>query len=200
VRPHQIHLVGNTMIDSLARITASMPKTPVQDEYIVLTLHRPSNVDDPASLQTLLEAIERGSGTRRVLFPVHPRTERVLQSTGLYERFASNPSWQLMPPAGYSEFVALVRDAHAVVTDSGGIQEETTWLGVPCVTLRETTERPSTVELGTNDLVGVDPEMVERAIKRACESPRDPHHTVPPLWDGHAAERIARTVVQYLQQ
>jgi UDP-N-acetylglucosamine 2-epimerase (non-hydrolysing) len=112
---------------------------------------------------------------------------------------ASSDRWELLPPAGYREFVEMVMGAAAVVTDSGGVQEETTWLGVPCVTLRESTERPSTVELGTNDLVGVEPTLVAASIARACADEKGDISHRPPLWDGHAAERIVRIILQNLQ-
>jgi UDP-N-acetylglucosamine 2-epimerase (non-hydrolysing) len=197
VPPERVHLVGNTMIDSLARLSERLGPAPARGEQIVLTLHRPSNVDDPDALGRLLAAVEEGAGERTIIFPVHPRTDAVLERAGLRARLASSGRWQLLAPAGYREFIELVRTARAVVTDSGGIQEETTWLGVPCVTLRETTERPSTVEQGTNDLVGVEPQMVREAISRACRATAG-RAAVPPLWDGHAAGRIARIAQQYL--
>jgi UDP-N-acetylglucosamine 2-epimerase (non-hydrolysing) len=200
VRAEQIHLVGNTMIDSLHSLVRGLPPVASEGDYVVLTLHRPSNVDDPAALGPLLEAIEAGAGSLSIRFPVHPRTEGVLRSAGLYERFAESPRWSLLPPAGYREFIEMVRGARAVVTDSGGIQEETTWLGIPCVTLRESTERPSTVEIGTNALVGVEPSIVTAAIAAATTSGARRGGAVPPMWDGHAAGRIARIVLQYLRQ
>ncbi len=205
VRPQQIHLVGNTMIDSLARLTEGLAAAETGAEgstpgdYIVLTLHRPSNVDDPAALARLIEAIEEGAGGCAIRFPVHPRTESVLQSAGLRQRMVESGRWELLPPAGYRQFIQMVMNARAVVTDSGGIQEETTWLGVPCVTLRPSTERPSTVELGTNNLVGVAPLAVREGVRRAVAGAGRIRHTVPPLWDGHAAQRIVRTVLQFLQ-
>ena len=199
VRPQRIHLVGNTMIDSLARLTERIGNTRTPGDYIVLTLHRPSNVDDPAALSRLITAIEEGAQSCNVRFPVHPRTESVLQSSGIRQRMLDNGRWELLPPAGYRQFIQMVMNARAVVTDSGGIQEETTWLGVPCVTLRETTERPSTVELGTNNLVGIAPNAVREAVRRAVAGAGRMGHTIPPLWDGHAAERIVRVVLQFLQ-
>ena len=193
----RVHLVGNTMIDSLARLSERLGTAPARGEDIVLTLHRPSNVDDPQALSRLLAAVEEGSDGRMIVFPVHPRTEGVLQSAGLRERMLESGRWSLRGPAGYREFIELVRTARAVVTDSGGIQEETTWLGIPCVTLRETTERPSTVEIGSNELVGTEPAMVRDAIARACSA--ETSSSVPPLWDGNAAERIARIVLQFME-
>jgi UDP-N-acetylglucosamine 2-epimerase (non-hydrolysing) len=200
IRPERIHLVGNTMIDSLARLCASTPAPMVDRKYLVLTLHRPSNVDDPAMLRQLLTAIQEGGGGIGIKFPVHPRTEAMLRASGEYERLTGSGEWELLGPAGYKEFIQMVRGAAAVVTDSGGVQEETTWLGIPCLTLRETTERPSTTELGTNDLVGVEPAAVCSAVARAVASDATRHASIPPLWDGHAAERIVRVIMQFLQQ
>jgi UDP-N-acetylglucosamine 2-epimerase (non-hydrolysing) len=196
--PERVHLVGNTMIDSLAHLSERLGPPAERGEEIVLTLHRPSNVDDPVALERLLDAVASGSDGRPIVFPVHPRTDAVLRSAGLRDRMESSGRWTLRGPAGYREFIELVRSARAVVTDSGGIQEETTWLGIPCVTLRETTERPSTVELGSNQLVGVEPSMVRDAIARACAM-KTGSDRVPPLWDGHAAERIARIILQFLE-
>jgi len=191
--PDRVHLVGNTMIDSLARLCARMGPIDAKRDHIVVTLHRPSNVDDAGQLLGLLRAIEVGT-KERIIFPIHPRTEAVMRSAGIVERLDQG-RWDLRPPSGYREFVELVRSAAAVVTDSGGIQEETTWLGVPCLTLRETTERPATIEQGTNVLVGVDPSAVLQALGRISEHAEPVR---PPLWDGHAAERIVRHILQYL--
>ncbi len=200
VRPESIHLVGNTMIDSLARLSATLGPVAQQEDYLVLTLHRPSNVDDPVMLRQLLDAIESGAGEMTIRFPVHPRTASALRETGEYDRLVGGGRWELLPPAGYREFVEMVRGSKGVITDSGGVQEETTWLGVPCLTLRESTERPSTVEQGTNQLVGVEPLTVRDAVGRICRGEAGSYGSVPPLWDGQAAGRIVRTIVQYLGQ
>lgn len=198
IDPRQIHFVGNTMIDSLASLVSEMPEPDSDEDYFVLTLHRPSNVDDPAGLETLLNAIREGAGDTQIRFPVHPRTENILRDSGLYEKLEGDSRWNLSGPAGYREFIGMVRSSRGVITDSGGIQEETTWLRVPCVTLRETTERPSTVELGTNRLVGVEPSLVTRAIAGITRQRDQLHSSRPPLWDGAAAERIVRLLLQFL--
>lgn len=200
IDPRQVHLVGNTMIDSLAAFVESAPAPESAGGYFVLTLHRPSNVDNPKDLENLLEAIRDGAGDTVIRFPVHPRTERVLRDAGLYEGLEKDDRWMLTGPAGYREFIGMVRSSLGVITDSGGIQEETTWLGVPCVTLRESTERPSTVELGTNRIVGVEPVMVRRAISSVLKAKASGQGstTRPPLWDGSAAERIVRVLLQFL--
>lgn len=198
IDPTTIHFVGNTMIDSLAALVGNLPAPEEADGTLVLTLHRPSNVDNPESLERLLTAIREGAGETPIRFPVHPRTENILRSSGLYDRLAADQRWILSGPAGYQEFIGMVRGSLGVITDSGGIQEETTWLGVPCVTLRETTERPSTVELGTNHLVGVEPELVRRAISGILNNHGRGNGMRPPLWDGLAAGRIVRVLLQFL--
>ncbi len=195
----RVHFVGNTMIDSLASLCRRMGPAVGVDNYLVLTLHRPSNVDDPEQLVDLLKGIEEG-GDSRIVFPVHPRTEAIMRGARVIDRLDA-ARWDIRPPAGYRDFIELVRSAHAVITDSGGIQEETTWLGVPCLTLRETTERPSTIELGTNVLVGIDPSAVRRAVADIpVVSVRAAMPQRPPLWDGHAAGRIVQHILQFLMQ
>lgn len=190
-----IHLVGNTMVDSLllalARQGAGKPEEgPAGGEghYAVLTLHRPSNVDDPEKLRGILSAVEAIGRDLPVFFPVHPRTRRALEAAGLWDR-AQRPGLRGLPPLGYSEFLRLLKGASLVLTDSGGIQEETTVLGIPCFTIRENTERPITVAEGTNTLVGTTPAGILAAYGefRAGKSKRG---RIPPLWDGRAAERI----------
>lgn len=202
VQPQDIHFVGNTMIDTLAWFCKNNP-APEKGNYLVLTLHRPSNVDNHEHLKELLNAIESGAAKSdcKICFPVHPRTLNTLKSSGIYENL-NKDIWQLMPPAGYKDFITLVRGAKGVVTDSGGIQEETTWLGVPCVTLRESTERPSTVELGTNNLIGTNPLTVLNAVARITDiqsGTNSRNSVIPPLWDGNAAERIANILMRILQ-
>lgn len=181
----QIQFVGNVMVDSLLR---ALPKAtlaaPAPAEFVLVTLHRPSNVDDPDRLERLLGTMERIAKKIPVLFPVHPRTrQRMRRDVGV----------TLMEPQGYFEFLALQKRAKAVVTDSGGIQEETTVLGVPCLTIRPNTERPATVEWGTNTLVGEAGERLEREVD-AILAGRGKRGTIPPLWDGRAGERIAEAL------
>lgn len=203
VADERIRFVGNTMIDSLARIVGEMPIPDVREPYLVVTLHRPSNVDDPESLAALLGAIDDARAGMQVQFPVHPRTEKVMRSAGLFDDYAAREGWELGGPVGYRSFISLVRSASCVVTDSGGIQEETTWLRVPCLTLRDSTERPSTVELGTNVMVGTDPSEVRYAVARVVANVgvdrHDAFDAVPPLWDGRAADRVASDVLAWMQ-
>jgi UDP-N-acetylglucosamine 2-epimerase (non-hydrolysing) len=188
----RIHFVGNTMIDSLLGHITKARATPLPDGlaagcYAVLTLHRPDNVDDAQKLAGLLDALEPVADRMPVVFPAHPRTRARLAEFGL----AMNEKlWRITDPLGYLNFLGLVARSRLVLTDSGGLQEETTVLGVPCLTLRDNTERPVTCEVGTNVLVGTQPERV-RAEALLVLQGNGRHGRVPDLWDGRAAERIA---------
>jgi UDP-N-acetylglucosamine 2-epimerase (non-hydrolysing) len=202
VAPERIHLVGNVMIDTLLRHREKADRSRVLTDlglaprgYAVLTLHRPANVDDPAVLARLVEALEAIHRDLALVFPVHPRTRQKLAAFGLAERLAALPELRLVEPLGYLDFLKLMAEARVVLTDSGGIQEETTILGVPCLTLRENTERPVTVECGTNRLVGRDPARILAAWREIRDGRAAPAR-VPPLWDGRAAERIAEILLR----
>ncbi len=209
VAAERVHLVGNVMIDTLLRHRERASSSTVGrrlglDEwgeggaaprYGLLTLHRPSNVDGPERLRAILAAAVRVGAELPLVFPMHPRSRRRVEEFGLADLLATCPcngSWRgvkVTEPLGYLDFLALMDHAALVLTDSGGIQEETTILGVPCLTLRENTERPVTITEGTNMLVGTDPERIVEESFRALGRPRGPQRT-PPLWDGRAAERI----------
>ena len=167
----RIRLVGNVMIDSLLKHLPRAKQTTITEdlqltEYAVLTLHRPSNVDEPETLRRILEAVEK-IGTRvPVIFPVHPRTRKIIIESEWSDRFLKSRGLRLVEPLGYLDFLSLYSGARLVLTDSGGIQEETSVLGIPCLTLRENTERPITVTLGTNKIVGTDPERLSRPHSR----------------------------------
>ena len=165
--------------------------------YAVLTLHRPSNVDDPEILTGLLDVLEVVQSDMPVLFPAHPRTRDMLERFGLAKRAASFRNFRMIDPLGYLDFLRLMATARVVLTDSGGIQEETTILNVPCLTLRENTERPVTVELGTNQIVGQDPKQIVAAYRRVIDG-QVAQGCVPPLWDGGAAERIVEILLKAL--
>lgn len=191
VEADRIFFVGNTMIDTLLKHRNRFRPPGFWWElglaprgYLVLTLHRPANVDDPGKLEALLGAILKASGGMPVIFPVHPRTRRSLVAMGMgLERLVCTE------PLGYLEFNHLVEHALGVVTDSGGITEEATVLGVPCITLRENTERPETVTMGTNELAGTDPKNIPPLLSRMLAGQWKKGH-IPPLWDGQAARRI----------
>ncbi len=196
----RIFFVGNTMIDTLLASRSRFHKPALWTEhslqdkgYIVLTLHRPNNVDDPANLNRLLNEIISSSNGLPLIFPVHPRTRKVINSftnplsAGLF----------LAEPLGYFEFNYLVDHSLAVITDSGGITEETTVMGVPCMTLRDSTERPETVTMGTNELLGTNPDAIAPAMKKLL-SGQWKKGSIPPLWDGHTAERIIDIICKLL--
>lgn len=191
-----IHFVGNVMIDSLRHFLPIAQKSSIGRDlgltdgqtwrrFAVLTLHRPSNVDSADKLGALMSAIEAVASEVPVIFPVHPRTKQRLAETGAIR----NPHLRLVDPVGYLDFLCLLSQATLVLTDSGGIQEETTALGVPCLTLRENTERPITISQGTNLLVGTDPSQITNAATDILAG-KSKAGRIPPLWDGKAAERI----------
>ncbi|MEE2678446.1 MAG: UDP-N-acetylglucosamine 2-epimerase, partial [Myxococcota bacterium] len=165
--------------------------------YAVLTLHRPSNVDDPAVLARFLDVLEVVAEDGPVVFPVHPRTRSALGRFGLADRVAAIQGLRLLEPVGYLDFLKLMASARVVFTDSGGIQEETTILSVPCLTLRENTERPITAEVGTNQLVGQDPDRILAAYRQVLAGSAGAG-SVPPLWDGSAAQRIVEVLAKAL--
>jgi UDP-N-acetylglucosamine 2-epimerase (non-hydrolysing) len=192
----RIRLVGNVMIDSLyqhlqqARQSSIRERLGLTDQrYAVLTLHRPSNVDARETLAGIVSALERISRELPIVFPVHPRATKTIAEHGMLERVKKISNLHLIEPLGYLDFLNLYSNAQLVLTDSGGIQEETSVLGVPCLTLRENTERPITVTMGTNKIVGTDPEKIIAAALAALEMPTGRSVEIP-LWDGHAAERI----------
>ena len=194
----RIEMVGNIMIDSL-----EMMKPAVQSrrhakslglrggEFGVVTLHRPSNVDDAEQLEKMVNVVIDAGRRLPVVFPVHPRTRKMLEASGLLQRLSAAPGVRITEPMGYTDFMSLIFDGRYVLTDSGGIQEETTYLGIPCLTLRENTERPLTVTQGTNRLVR--PETVQQHLATILDG-KWPKGTVPPLWDGKTAGRVARSL------
>jgi len=195
----RIFFVGNTMIDTLLKQIPRLRPPACWDslklepgKYFVITLHRPANVDGEQQLLRLLHAIAEGARGLPVIFPVHPRTAKNLRDTG-----NTLPSMHYVDPLGYLEFNYLVKYAKGVITDSGGITEETTVLGVPCLTLRDNTERPETITIGTNELIGTDPSKLPPALARLMAG-QWKKGAIPPLWDGKAAERIAEQLERLL--
>jgi UDP-N-acetylglucosamine 2-epimerase (non-hydrolysing) len=202
VDPSKIHFVGNVMIDTLlahrdrARATAAHVSLGLEPSaYGLLTLHRPSNVDDAAAFERLMGALDLISRDVPIVFPVHPRTRPVVARSATASAMESAGRLRLVDPLGYLDFIGLMERARVVLTDSGGVQEETTILGVPCLTLRENTERPVTITHGTNQLVGTNPQKIAEAWARV-KAPTTPPPG-PPLWDGQAAERIADILAGY---
>lgn len=200
VSEDRIHFVGNTMIDTLL---ANLERLREPDfwksaslesgSYLVLTLHRPSNVDDPSRLAAMLDAISTGARGRTIVFPVHPRTRKMLESIPLPSNLLA------VEPQPYLEFIHLVRHAMGVVTDSGGITEETTVLGIPCMTLRSSTERPETVTIGTNELLGTSIAAIAPAMERLVTGGWKKGE-IPPLWDGKTGTRIAECLDRLLHR
>jgi len=207
----KIHFVGNVMIDTLRthlkratparetldRLSESTRDAPLK-RYAVLTMHRPSNVDRPEKLRELAGNFVRISERLPVVFPVHPRTEKALQKAGLLESLRGASGLFMAPPLSYLEMLGLMSEATLVLTDSGGIQEETTALGVPCVTLRDNTERPITVDQGTNTVVGTDPARMWATIEEILDTGGKAGR-IPELWDGRAAQRIRATIERHFE-
>jgi UDP-N-acetylglucosamine 2-epimerase (non-hydrolysing) len=222
ISPDAIHFVGNTMIDSLLASQEKAKKSSILvdlglngnsdnttgvRQYALLTLHRPSNVDDRETLLTILEGLQELSSSCPVLFPMHPRTRKRIAQFGVERFFSSGDATcrgvalhniHALEPLGYLDFLCLMQHATLVVTDSGGIQEETTYLRVPCVTVRNNTERPVTVTSGTNTIAGTTKEGIRRAVKKSLEGYR--HAEIPDYWDGKAAERIVKVLVSAIQR
>jgi len=198
IDPDRIHLVGNPMIDTLLAnldrfdVDGAKAHAGLTGDYAVATLHRPSNVDDPNDAAELVKAMHAVADQLTVVLPLHPRGRARLQDAGLFD----HPQMKIIDPLGYVEFMGLVRGASVVITDSGGVQEETTILGVPCLTLRPNTERPITITHGTNQLATRD--SLPQLVAEALAAGRAESWPVPPLWDGHAGERIADVVARFL--
>lgn len=191
IEDNRIIFVGNTMIDTLLKNISRLKKPPIFDElklkeenYFVLTLHRPANVDREQKLKTLLDKIIEGSKGLPILFPVHPRTAKNLQNLGI-----NAPNMFMVEPMSYLEFNFIVKNSKAVITDSGGITEETTQMRIPCITLRDNTERPETIEIGTNELIGTNPDNVLPAFEKLFTG-KWKKGGIPSLWDGKTSERI----------
>jgi len=191
----KIFFVGNVMIDSLVYYRekakrSDIPKTLGLSvrQYVLVTIHRPSNVDKQATLQQVFSVLQQLAGRMTVVFPIHPRTRKMLGQFGMEESVRATPNLVLTEPLGYLDFLSLMESAALLITDSGGIQEETTFLKIPCLTLRENTERPITIEVGTNQLCGSNLESVVSKSFEVMDG-KAKRGTIPELWDGHAAER-----------
>ena len=214
IAPARIHFVGNLMIDSLIGALELARQSPLSAQlglaphsYAVLTLHRPSNVDDVDQLTSTLSALLELAGRLPILFPAHPRTRARIAEARIHSvrcwtqgRIAEPGLW-MMPPASYLDFLGIVEQSALVITDSGGIQEETTWLGIPCLTFRDSTERPATVSMGSNQVVGTDPRRLLHVALQILENGptlgRLAPPSRPPLWDGAAAPRIVEVLREY---
>lgn len=200
VTDDRIFLVGNTMIDTLLKNMNRFQQPSIwtqlnleNGKYMVMTLHRPANVDEENKLKELMSEIVNHSMGLPLIFPVHPRTAKILEKIGI-----SHPSLHMVEPLGYLEFNYLVKHAKAVITDSGGITEETTVMGIPCMTLRDNTERPETITIGTNELIGTDPKAIRPAMEKLFSGAWK-KGGIPDLWDGKAAERIISKLISLYQ-
>ena len=203
VPDEKVHFVGNVMIDSLVHFRKKASKDNVLQDigvkpksYILMTMHRPHNVDDKKGLKDIIKIIRNAAKHKKVVFAIHPRTTNNMKKFGLYEKLESIKNLILLGPQGYLQFLKLMDNAGLIITDSGGIQEETTFLQVPCMTFRDTTERPVTVELGTNFLMqDLNPKTVKIQMEAILKG-KAKQGIIPPLWDGKAAERIADILVK----
>ena len=196
----KVFFVGNVMIDSLVRFRKKARRSTVtqalgvkRGNFVLITMHRPSNVDDRKNLTGLMQSLEEISSICPVVFPVHPRTRKMLEEYSLLAGIGANENIKLTEPAGYLDFLSLLESSALVITDSGGIQEETTYLGVPCFTMRENTERPVTVLKGTNRLMSFEFQRIAVEAKRVLGG-KAKKGKIPELWDGNAGERIAKIV------
>ncbi len=199
----KVHFVGNVMIDTLEHYREKATNSPILDElnlrakqYVVITLHRPNNVDQHEALIRILDALAEIQKEIKIVFPIHPRTVKRLVSDGLMGRLKYLPNMLTTKPFGYLDFLRLMSESRLVITDSGGIQEETTILGVPCLTVRENTERPITITEGTNILVGTDINRILSAYRESLNTTKPT--TRPQLWDGKASERIVQILLNSL--
>ena len=201
VDEYKIHMVGNVTIDSLlnnldiAKNLDILSKYSLSKDYALVTLHRPSNVDDKSVFSDIISALEELSGDIEFVFPMHPRTRKMAEKFHLYNRIESIPGMKITEPAGYLEFISLMSKSELVLTDSGGLQEETTALGIPCLTIRENTERPVTITQGTNQLVGTNPEKIVQLGQEALQG-NGKAGQIPKFWDGKTAARIVDVLVQ----
>ena len=197
VEEKKLFFVGNVMIDTLLANRSRFVKPSVYDElglqsqqYLTLTMHRPANVDEAEKLKHLMNEIVTNVRDLPIVFPIHPRTAKIFNDLGI-----EAPNLHIVEPMGYLEFNYLVERAKAVITDSGGITEETTVMGVPCITLRDNTERPETCTIGTNELIGTNPDNIKPALDKLFAG-QWKKGGVPPLWDGHTAERIVNILIE----
>jgi UDP-N-acetylglucosamine 2-epimerase (non-hydrolysing) len=202
VDSNKVFLSGNVMIDSLIDYLPKADKSNILEKYtldkgnyVLVTLHRPSNVDSKDYLKSLLHLLNTISELRKVIFPIHPRTKANMQKFSLDNLLSENVI--LTEPIGYIDFLALTKNSELIITDSGGIQEESTYLGIQCITVRDNTERPSTVEIGTNQLIGTDLVKVEKAATEILNGKKKTG-AIPEFWDGHASESITKTLIEVI--
>lgn len=199
-----IFFVGNTMIDTMIAFAGNIDESDIvtklnleKQKYMLMTMHRPANVDTKDGLLQLLSLIQRITQKLKLVFPVHPRTAKNMKEFALHQKFPDNKNLLLTEPLNYFSFQKLIKESFCVITDSGGIQEETTFLQIPCLTLRANTERPVTLAMGTNELVPFDGSIIEKKIS-SIENGTYRQGAIPPLWDGKATERIVKILSEKL--
>ncbi|MBD3224956.1 MAG: UDP-N-acetylglucosamine 2-epimerase (non-hydrolyzing) [Caldithrix sp.] len=200
IAEEKIHFVGHVMIDSLIYFTEKAQQSDIKKrlhmdskDYALVTLHRPSNVDSKINFTKLLEAFDVIEKDLPILFPIHPRSKKMIENLQLQDTIDKMKNLHIMEPLGYLDFMHLLHNAKLVLTDSGGIQEETTYLGIPCITMRENTERPITVEVGTNTIVGTNTALIIEEAKKVLDG-KNKKGQIPDLWDGKSAERIVSII------
>ncbi len=204
IADEKVHFVGHVMIDSLIYFKEKAKVSNIKnqlsldsDEYALVTLHRPSNVDNRENFLKLLDAFEEIEKEIKIVFPIHPRARKMIDTFHLQSKVSEMKNLMLLEPLGYLDFMNLMHSARLVLTDSGGMQEETTYLGIPCITMRENTERPVTTEIGTNTLVGNDTQLIIKESKKVLDGYAKKGQ-IPDLWDGKAAERIVQIIMKEL--
>jgi UDP-N-acetylglucosamine 2-epimerase (non-hydrolysing) len=202
IAENKIHFVGNCMIDSLVGLMEKAEQSDIMEklkiterQFLLVTLHRPSNVDELENFSKIFEALEQIQKTVKTVFPIHPRTKKNIKTFGLEKKVKALKNLLLTEPLGYLDFIKLEKYCTFVLTDSGGLQEESTYMGVPCLTVRKNTERPITVELGTNEVVGLDTRKIIDSAQQIL-SGKWKKGEIPPLWDGRAAERIVNILAR----
>jgi UDP-N-acetylglucosamine 2-epimerase (non-hydrolysing) len=205
ISDEKVFFTGNVMIDSLSFFLEKASESPIMADlgingsrFTLVTLHRPSNVDDKENLENLLHTLTVIGNDVKIVFPMHPRTKKMIETYDLQNYLSDSENLIITDPIGYLDFMQLMQNAKLLLTDSGGIQEETTYLGIPCITIRENTERPVTIELGTNVLVGPDSDKIIEETKNIL-SGRGKKGQIPELWDGKAAKRIVKILVERLK-
>jgi len=200
----KVHFTGHVMIDSIAHFLPKAEQSEIlekldvqQGGYALVTLHRPANVDNKENFINLLNAFEEIEQRIKIIFPIHPRSRKMIDKFGLNDKISAMKDLVLLEPLGYLDFMKLMRHTKFLLTDSGGIQEETTYLGIPCITMRKNTERPVTIDIGTNILVGSDTELIKKEAENILDC-KGKKGQIPKLWDGRAAERIVSILIEEL--
>ncbi len=203
---NKIHFVGNTMIDTLIAYRQNIEKSDILNKInrhnkplAAITFHRPANVDNPANLEKITDLLIQLSGIYTIVYPIHPRTRKNLNKFNLEDKISGNENIILLEPLGYLDFMKLVKESAVIITDSGGIQEETTFIGIPCITVRPNTERPVTITEGTNTLIDLEIKLIMNEVDKIAKG-KYKTGKIPELWDGKSSERIVDIISEYFKQ